>query len=334
MKSALYLCVLLNCMLSLPGVATSLQSQQQTDICYFGDSIMEGWMDAERYPELAYPAIIDSLFRSLGRNVTTVNLGAGGETTEDALRRIDAEVLARRPRIVVVSFGSNDWFVWGNPPFQRVPLPRSVDNLSLMFDKIHGAGAHAVLLGMPPVIEKRFYMLFEPALYAPYGGVEACNDLYNRMMRERARDRSVPVISIEWSVNRDTLLGFDGVHPSAAGHRRIAADLAPLLLALLDSASTPVSASTIDLYPVPFQPFQHTRFIISIGCRAATNISVRIFDIAGREIRKIVYFAWSDGTHLIPWDGSTESGTPAAQGAYTVFVQFGDKFSRHMLLIL
>lgn len=310
------------------------QAQEHSDICYFGDSITEGWMNAELRPAYAFPALTDSLLRSMRKTFTSINLGRGGETTDDAVRRIDSEVLRLRPRIVVLGFGSNDGFVWGNPPFQRVPVERYVLNIEFMLQKIRGIGAIPVLLGLPPVIAGRFYSLFDSSLYAPYGGVEQSNRRYTEAARVLAEKRGAAFITCSWDAGLDSLLGFDGVHPLPAGHLRVATDLAPQLAAMLDSAIAPVTSSAVSIYPVPFQRFTHTYLTFAIAVKSASAVTVCIHDSGGREVRKFVYFAWSEGSHYLRWDGTTSNGTPASNGAYTVTVLDGQNLSHHPLLIL
>jgi lysophospholipase L1-like esterase len=324
------LCLLLLSQLSI----FSLPAQQRVDICYFGDSITEGWIESQYQPAMAYPALTDSLLRASGRIISSVHSGRGGETTEDALARIDADVLRHAPRVVVLAFGSNDWFVWGDPPFQRVSLDRYVSNLHLMIKKIRGISAIPVVITPPVVLEPRFHRYFDSLLYVAYGGVEACSGKYAAAAAQAARDgQAWSIESVPYS-GREQLLGYDGVHPLAEGHRTLAVSLSKLMEGILDSATLITSPSSIDLYPVPFQRAVHQRLMLTIGAVEGGEVHIGVFDAAGREVRKFVYFAWSAGTHYLHWDGRTANGTPASAGAYTVFVRAGSRYSRQQLLIL
>jgi len=77
----------------------NLQSRGETVIC-FGDSLTEGVGagSGEDYPSL--------LERQL--KLPIVNAGRRGDTAADALSRVEQEVLARNPRLVIVLFGGND----------------------------------------------------------------------------------------------------------------------------------------------------------------------------------------------------------------------------------
>jgi lysophospholipase L1-like esterase len=323
------------CLLLLPQLCSpSLLAQQRVDVCYFGDSITEGWIESQYQPSMAYPAMTDSLLLASGRTIISVNSGRGGETTEDALARMDAEVLPRSPRIVVLAFGSNDWFIWGDPPFQRVGIQRYASNLRLMIDKVRGIGAIPVVLTPPVVLEQRFYTYFDSLLYVAYGGVEACSGGYANAAARTAVDGKARSLESVSYAGREYWLGYDGVHPSVEGHRALAVSLAELIEGFLDSTVLLSEASSFDLYPVPYQRTMHQRLMITVGMPEAGDVHIGMFDSAGREVRKFVYFARSAGTHYLHWDCRTANGTPVAAGAYTVFVRVGSRYSRQQLLIL
>ena len=44
----------------------------------------------------------------IGRHITTINSGIGGETSKDLLKRIDRDVLSFNPDIVIITIGGND----------------------------------------------------------------------------------------------------------------------------------------------------------------------------------------------------------------------------------
>jgi len=44
----------------------------------------------------------------IGRHITTINSGIGGETSKDLLKRIDRDVLSFNPDLVIITIGGND----------------------------------------------------------------------------------------------------------------------------------------------------------------------------------------------------------------------------------
>ena len=45
-------------------------------------------------------------------------------------------------------------------------------------------------------------------------------------------------------------------------------------------------------------------------------VNVGIFDVAGREVRRVFDGTLPPGTHQIPWDGRDASGRETSAGAY------------------
>jgi len=115
--------------------------QGDTIIC-FGDSLTAGTGAAIG---MDYPS---QLARMIGRPV--INAGLPGDTTAGALARLEQDVLARSPRIVLITIGGND-------------LTHGVDrevfsrNLQTIITRIQAAGALVVVGGIEVPLRDRGY---------------------------------------------------------------------------------------------------------------------------------------------------------------------------------
>lgn len=98
----------------------------------FGDSLTEGYGATEGH---SYPA---QLSRGLG--VPILNFGVSGDTTADALKRLDS-VARQQPRVVLLCLGGND-------ALNQVPQARSIANLGAIIDRLHAEGTFVVLIGI------------------------------------------------------------------------------------------------------------------------------------------------------------------------------------------
>lgn len=98
----------------------------------FGDSLTAGYgaSAGEDYPS--------RLSKLTGASV--LNAGVSGDTTEAALERLDRDVLAHSPRIVIIGLGGNDYL-------RQVPIASTEANLRTIIRRIQAAGAIVVLLG-------------------------------------------------------------------------------------------------------------------------------------------------------------------------------------------
>ena len=113
----------------------------ETVIC-FGDSLTYG---TGASPDTSYPAYLS---RSITEQV--INAGVPGNTTADALERLDRDVLAHDPKIVLITLGGNDLM-------RDVPRDEAFANLREIVDRIHDRGALAVVGGIKvPLLDRGF----------------------------------------------------------------------------------------------------------------------------------------------------------------------------------
>ena len=153
----------------------------------FGDSLTAGY-GASRGND--YPSQLSKL---LGRPV--INAGVSGDTTRDALERLEKDVLSKEPGIVFITLGGNDLK-------NRSPADEAFGNLSLIIQEIQGVGAMVVL-----------------------GGIDI--PLYGRGFGDRYRELAsrtgaVLVPNVLHGIIGNRKLMSDPIHPNDAGYEIIA----------------------------------------------------------------------------------------------------------------
>lgn len=167
--------------------------------------------------DLAFPALIQRRFDSLGLSWRVINAGVSGETSSGALRRLDG-LLGPAVRVVVLETGANDGL-------RGLPPDSTRANLEAIVGRIRGRDATIaiVLAGMeaPPNLGPRFTERFR----AVFPDVAARLDL-----------ALVPFL-LEGVGGVDTLNQADGIHPTARGHRIVADNVWSVLAPLLGRAS-------------------------------------------------------------------------------------------------
>jgi lysophospholipase L1-like esterase len=161
----------------------------------FGDSLTEGYRmePGESYPE--------QLSRRLALRI--VNAGVSGDTTASALDRLEKDVLAHEPRVVLLCLGGNDML-------RRLPAERQFANLRQAIERIQRTGALVILLGLDDM----------PTLLG--GGVDY-GQRYRRLAEEAG---ALYVPDLLDGVRGDRALMYDAIHPNARGYGRIAERLA------------------------------------------------------------------------------------------------------------
>jgi hypothetical protein len=85
-------------------------------------------------------------------------------------------------------------------------------------------------------------------------------------------------------------------------------------------ADLPTTFSLHSPYPNPFNP--STTFSFDLPKRAGVKLVV--FDVLGREVRKLVDQEMAAGTHSVSWDGTNDAGKSVASGVYFFKVTSGE----------
>ena len=82
--------------------------------------------------------------------------------------------------------------------------------------------------------------------------------------------------------------------------------------------------------PNPF----NSKTVIIYNLPSPVKISLKVFDLMGREITKLIDQEQSAGEHYIIWNGKNSSGNDVASGIYLYYMTLVNRLlSRKMLLI-
>jgi lysophospholipase L1-like esterase len=163
------------------------------NVIAFGDSLTEGYRVD---PGQGWPEQLSAI---VGRPI--LNRGVSGNTTGDALERLERDVLAQDPRVVLVCLGGNDML-------RRMPADQQFDNLRTIIRRIQDKGALVVLIGTEG------YRILSQEDYGAR---------YEALARETG---AAYVPDLLKGVLRDRTLMLDEIHPNALGYAKIARRLA------------------------------------------------------------------------------------------------------------
>ena len=177
-------------------------------IVFLGDSLTAGLgLPASQ----AFPSIIDETLRAEGFDAQVVNAGISGDTAAGGRRRLDW-ALDGDVRVLVLALGANDG-LRGNP------VKAMQADLQAIIRHAKARGITVLLLGMEA---------------PPNFGPEYTAD-FRRAFRDVADDEDVAFVPffLDGVAGLPELNQGDGLHPNAAGARRIAGTvwsaLAPLV---------------------------------------------------------------------------------------------------------
>ena len=168
-----------------------------TILC-LGDSLTAGY-GARKGDD--YPTQLSDI---TGWNI--INGGVSGDTSEQALGRLP-DLMAKEPKLVIVSIGGNDFL-------QKQPESTTRVNIGKILDIIQAANIPVVLVAIP-------YFTAGALI-----GKISEHPLYDDI----AEQRRIPLLKGAWAdIFGDKTLKSDTVHANAAGYRQFAEVLADFL---------------------------------------------------------------------------------------------------------
>lgn len=166
-------------------------------------------------PDSAYPSVVRRLAVKDGHDVDVINAGLSGETSAGALRRADW-LLSQPLAVVVIETGANDGLRGLNPD-------STAANITALIGKVRAAQPRAAIVLAQMEAPTNLGAVYTRQFRAVYGSVAA-----------RAGVRLLPFI-LDGVAGKSALNQDDGIHPTAEGARRVAANVYRSLRPVLDS---------------------------------------------------------------------------------------------------
>ena len=181
------------------GPAAGQVAAQPSTVLFLGTSLTAGY---GVLPEEAFPALIQEKIDSAGFPYRVVNAGVSGETSAGALRRLDW--LLRQPfSVLVLETGANDMLRGANLDSTRANIQTIIDRV-----RQERPQAEIILVGMqaPPNLGGRYLTAFR--------------DIYPQLAE--ANDLPLIPFLLQGVGGVADLNLADGIHPNAAGQRKVA----------------------------------------------------------------------------------------------------------------
>lgn len=189
-------------------LSSALNADSRPLLVCFGDSLTAG---AGTDPGQSYPDYLQADLDQRGYPYRVVNEGISGNTTKDALERLN-NIVALKPSIVVVEFGGNDGL-------RGVPVHDSRANLDKIIGSLKGSGAKVVLAGitLPPDYGPDYIRQFD--------------DTYTLL----AKKYNIPMLPfiLKGAYGVNGMMQPDETHATAAGNKVVANNVLSLVLPLL-----------------------------------------------------------------------------------------------------
>jgi lysophospholipase L1-like esterase len=181
-------------------------------VLFFGDSLTALALKPNGYVSLVRDALTK---KHADLDLTISAVATGGHTVPDLLKRVDKDVIAKKPTIVVIQIGCND--------ARRLPKATFKSGLEELIDRLQKADIQVMQCSLTTVSERHDGThKFDKAL-----------EEFAQVARDVAKDKKVPLNDLRKAFmdylkkhNPDNkhsgFLTYDGNHFSDEGHRFVA----------------------------------------------------------------------------------------------------------------
>ncbi len=204
--------------LIVTGASASAQLKDGETIVFLGDSITQQGAGETGYVTLFRKAIEKSRPDS---GIKVIGAGIGGHKVPDLEARLDKDVLAHKPNVVVIYIGIND--VWHSTRGQGTSIAKYESGLRSLVKRCSDAGAR-VILATPSVIGE---------MHGGSNDLDAMLEEYSAVSRKVAMESGATLLDLraafiadlkEYNIanQAEGVLTTDGVHLNEAGNRFVA----------------------------------------------------------------------------------------------------------------
>ncbi len=188
-------------------------------ILFFGDSLtaLAGKEEPKTHVTKGYVRIVRETLQAIhkGKDIQVDWVATGGHTVPDLLKRVDQDVIAKKPTIVVIQIGCND--------ARRIPKERFQAGLEELIDRLHQANIQVIQCTLTSVGEKHNGTNKDDPKLEEFAAIG----------RQVAKAKQVPLNDLRkafvshWKKhNPDNkpsgILTYDGNHFNDAGHQFVA----------------------------------------------------------------------------------------------------------------
>lgn len=218
------------CLIAMTATLFAEPLKKGDRVVFLGDSITHAGAGAGGYVTLLREAL-EKDHKELG--VEVIGAGISGNKVPDLEKRLDKDVLEKKPSVVVIYIGIND--VWHSQSGKGTPKDAFEKGLRSLIERIEEAGARPVLCTASVIGEKT----------DGSNPLDKMLDEYCDVTRAVAKETKTQLIDLRQafldqlkSANKDGksqgVLTSDTVHLNAAGNQFVAKQM---LAGLLDTAS-------------------------------------------------------------------------------------------------
>ncbi len=208
--------MMVGCAFALGFTACASTLEKGDSVAFLGDSITQfGWQKKAGYVKLC-----DEVFKTAGMDIKIVPAGVSGHKSNQMLKRLEKDVLSKKPTYMTLSCGVND--VWHQDRNRGILLPAYKENITKIIDQAQAAGVKVIVLTATMI--KEDVNSNQNKKLIPY----------NDFLREIAKEKGCALVDLNAEMqkqiadfrkatgNTENYMTVDGVHMDLLGNRMMA----------------------------------------------------------------------------------------------------------------
>lgn len=197
-----------------------------TNLYIFGDSIAQGaWDPLGGWVQRIRTTLDQIYFHDENKQCLTFNMGVSGNTSQDIVNRFTKEMNVRQNKdqdsMIIFATGMNDSLIMQDNGMSVVSPDLFEKNLDKLWVRAKKYSKKICFVGLTPVNED----IVNPLPWAPDRSYwNSSLQQYNEIISNFCAEKNIKCIDMwqDWIDHDYRPWLFDGVHPNAEGHQRIA----------------------------------------------------------------------------------------------------------------
>ena len=226
--------------LALAGGTATAELKQGDRVVFLGDSITQAGAGPGGYVTLVREAL-DKDHKDLG--IEVIGAGISGNKVPDLERRLERDVLAKKPTVVVIYIGIND--VWHSMSGKGTPKDAYEKGLINLIGQIQKAGSRVILCTATVIGEKTDGSNPLDKMLDEYCDISRSVAAQEKVQMLDLRKAFLAYLKEHNPKNEDRgILTGDTVHLNAEGNKFLATQMLTALTAAADAAPEKSAAKT------------------------------------------------------------------------------------------
>jgi len=183
-------------------------------ICIFGDSIAWGSYESEGG---GWADRLKNYYVASDKDVQVYNLGISGDHTGRLLKRLEVEIKARVPDIIIFAIGIRDSQFVHSESNNRIPVDKFRSNLIKLLQIAQKQTDKIIFVGLTDIDETKTDPIpwnLDESFRTKY----ICQ--YEKIIESFCNKKDVPIIKLTGLIKKEDLYD-DGLHPNTSGHIKI-----------------------------------------------------------------------------------------------------------------